>query len=999
MVDAIISRVVERIAYIIEDTILHEVTFDRGAMELRDLGEKLHNIRYVLDGAERRGVNDQSVKIWLKKLQNIANEIDDILDECSYSLLKHKSEASDEVEQKVGRSFIPSSWLCFKKVTVRHDIAMQTQNVKVMLDQILKERDDFEFSIFSPDHMQSWKMQSTSFIEQEKVCGFDIYWNMSEIVGKLMLYSDHTQILSIVGMVGTGKTTLAQLIYNNTHIKNDMFDLRIWVCVSHPFDVVGVARNIVESVGRDIIPRDTNQLEILDKVRDCISGRKFFLVLDDVWTEDEDEWRPLKIILQYGALGSTILVTTRNKRVAKMMGTYDDDIYHPRELGDEACWSILRDISLSRKSERECREFEVVGMKIARKCKGLPLAAVVLGRLLQFKDVEGWKDVEKSEIWQLEHAQIDLFPHFVLSYNELSPTLKHCFSYCAIYPKNYQYHAESLIEEWMALGYLDSVGGNSEMELKGQDFLNNLAMHSLFQDIKKSESGRKIEWFKMHDILHDFALFLRENIEVAEMRNRSCQVCDPLLVSQVQENHSLFWEKRIPFHVCGCVTSVRMLRIENGLPPVGMERLIHLRWLDFSGTALSKDDLKILCRFYLLQTLSLARCNIIEVSQEIGNLVHLTRLDLSGNENLKELPESMYSLVELRTLSLAWCSLKEIRGEIENLVELRRLDLSWNTELEELPESIISLVELHSLNTEGTKVQHRLPEAVCQLSNLLTLELRELKVGSHYNKLGLLKKVKRSTGSLTLDISFSTMSDMLELVKDAQEARLKILFQELEKLKISFESTMDGNEPSSSSSPSPSSMWMKLLEALEPHHKLKQLTIWRYEGSTLPSWMSSPNNFIKEISLHYLSEVSSLPALGKLPFLEVLYIDHMEELKLVRREFLGTKSASDDDVVAFPKLKELTFDTCPKWEEWEDITEEEEESADISIMPCLTVLSINFCKSLKKLPHRLLHKVSSSLKVLDIEESSELVATYGEDKEGSPWRSISQHNPQLELNL
>ncbi|KAL1546720.1 putative disease resistance protein [Salvia divinorum] len=199
-----------------------------------------------------------------------------------------------------------------------------------------------------------------------------------------------------------------------------------------------------------------------------------------------------------------------------------------------------------------------------------------------------------------------------------------------------------------------------------------------------------------------------------------------------------------------------------------------------------------------------------------------------------------------------------------------------------------------------------------------------------------------------------------------------------------------------SSLSSSSSMWMEVVEALVPHHKLNKLEIRGYKGSRLLHLMSSPLNFIKEIRLTTLREVSSLPAMGKLPLLESLYIWFVEQLKLVGSEFLGIESSSDDDVVAFPKLNKLKFGHCSKWEEWEDITEEEEESSAISIMPCLIEFSLVFCESMKKLPHRLLRK-ASSLRSLNIFGSSELVKTYAEDSEGSAWRSISQHNPQLVL--
>ncbi|XP_042024521.1 putative disease resistance protein RGA1 isoform X3 [Salvia splendens] len=979
MADAIVSEVVGRIATMLEDKIRYEVNLVRGVKdELRYLSEKLKSIQMVLDDAEKRGVKDESVKRWLKKLEATAYEMDDILDEWNYySLLKDKMEP----KQKIGCSFIRSSCLCFKKVSVRRDIAKKTENVKAMLEQIYEERKKFDFVMAPPttDPVPTpWRVQTTPFIDLTKVHGVDIHNKKEDIVSKLMLNGGHTQVLSIVGTGGLGKTTLAKLVYNDERVK-DCFELRIWICVSDPFDVAGIAIGIVNEVGKETIPPNSNQLTlVLKKLEASISGNKFLLVLDDVWTEDNTKWEPLKISLQCGAAGSKILVTTRKETVAKMVGTLNDDMYHPNKLSEEECWSLLCDTSLLGKSDEECGKFEVFGKKIARKCNGLPLAAVVLGTLLQFKDLEGWKDVEKSEIWQLENAKVELFPHLVLSYNDLSPALKRCFSYCAVYPKDHQIHARTLIEEWMAQGYLGSDSGNGALELKGRENLRNLAMRCLIQDIEKSESGEQIERCKMHDIVHDFAMFLRKNDDT----ERSCQACDSSLVSHVQEYRSLPWDYEPPvderdgsFQVCNCMKSLRVLRIKKNvsLIPVGIEMLIHLRCLDFSWIELPKDDLEIICRLYFLQTLLLSCCGVTVIPREIGNLNQLRRLDLSMN------------------------GLEVIPQEIGNLVKLRELDLSHNYRMKELPESICSLVELQILKIEGTRI-NCVPEALGELSNLHTLQLCEFKVGSEYNKLGFLKTVYRClTESLRLEIYWSSMSEMEELVEDARRAELQTVLQKLKSLNIYFRGRMNEMEQSSSSS-----MWMEVAEALVPHHNLKKLVIRRYEGSRLPDFMSSPHNYIKEIHLTFLSEVSSLPAMGKLPFLEILQFYRLDELMFVGREFIGIESSCDDVVVAFPKLEVLNFSRCSKWEEWEDMTEEEEEeeeSAAISIMPCLTKLTIRSCTRLKKLPHRLLHKVSSSLQSLSIIDSAELVKTYGEDKEGSGWRSISQHNPQLQLKL
>ncbi|KAG6395707.1 hypothetical protein SASPL_141831 [Salvia splendens] len=1021
MADAIVSEVVGRIATMLEDKIRYEFNLVRGVKDqLRYLSKKLNTIREVLDDAEKRGVNEESVKSWLKKLEATAYEMEDILDEWNYySLLKDKMEP----KQKIGCSFFRSSCLCFKKVSVRRDIAKKTENVKAMLEQIYEERKEFDFVMAPPttDPVPTpWRVQSTPFVDLTKVHGVDIHHKKEDIVRKLMLNGGHTQVLSIVGTGGLGKTTLAKLVYNDERVK-DCFELRIWICVSDPFDVAGIAIGIVNKVGIQEIPPNSNQLAlVLEKLEASISGKKFLLVLDDVWTEDNTKWEPLKISLQCGAAGSKILVTTRKETVAKMVGTLNDDMYHPNKLSEEECWSLLCDTSLLGKSNKEYGKFEVFGKKIARKCNGLPLAAIVLGTLLQLKDLEGWEHVEKSEIWQLENAKVELFPHLVLSYNDLSPALKRCFSYCAVYPKDHQIHARTLIEEWMAQGYLGSDSGNGALELKGRENLRNLAMRCLIQDIEKSESGEQIERCKMHDIVHDFAMFLRKNDD----KERSCQACDSSLVSHVQEYRSL-WDRYYKppvderdgsYKVCDCMKSLRVLRIDSH-NLVGIETLIHLRWLDCSYIELPKDGLEIICRLYFLQTLLLSECGLTVIPREIGNLNQLRRLDLSQNFIVDELLGSVCSLIELRSLSLERCFLEVIPQEIGNLVKLRELDLSHNYVMElpesicslvklreldlsendrmkELPESICSLVELQILKIEGTSI-NCVPEALGELSNLRTLQLRKIKVGSQYNKLGFLKKLypHLTTESLDLGIYWSSMSEMEELVEDARQAELQTFLQKLESLNIYFSVKMNEMEQSSSSS----SMWMEVAEALVPHHNLKRLVIGGYKGSRLPHLMSSPHNYIKEIHLTLLSEVSSLPAMGKLPFLQILEFCHLDELMFVGREFLGIESSCDDVVVAFPKLKELHFSHCSKWEEWEDITEEEEESAAISIMPYLTELTISICESLKKLPHRLLHKVSSSLRILSIYGSSELSKTYREDKEGPAWRSISQHNPQLRL--
>ncbi|KAL1538109.1 putative disease resistance protein RGA3 [Salvia divinorum] len=1005
MASALLQVVVERVAALIEDQIRYQINLVRGAeKELLDLSDKLKKIKRVLADAENRGAKDHSVKCWLKKLEATAYDMDDILDEWNYTLFKHKmkEEASVESEfkQKAGCSFIPSpSCLRFKKVSDRRDISKKIERVKATLDDIFKEKDTFKFVISLPETAathDSWKVQSTSSIELENVHGLDIDRNKNNIVASLMIDGGDMQIISVVGMGGLGKTTLAQLVYNDTRLEG-CFDTKIWICVSDPFDVAKVATDIVDAVGTETIPPNTNQLElVLLKLKASVSGKKFLLVLDDVWTEDYNKWEPLKMNLTYGASGSKILVTTRNERVAKMMGTLDDEVYHPEHLSDAECWSLLRQISLPGRREFECRAFEDVGMKIAVKCRGLPLAVTVLGKLLQFKySLMEWENVENSQIWQSE-VEVELFPHLVLSYNELSPALKRCFSYCSIYPKDYRYRVDHLIEQWMAVGYLGSVRDNGGVELKGQKYLNNLVMRSLFKEYKLKGRGKRIHACKMHDIIHDFATFLRKNEEreeVAEVRNRNCGVCDPHSISQVEKYRSLFWDKGSP-HLCDCVASVRVLRLRclDGFP-LGMEKLIHLRWLEVSGINLIEDDLKIICRLFFLQSLLLPECSLLKIPEEIGDLVQIRNLDLSCNDFI-DLPGSMCRLVEMEMLNIENC---------ENL--------------ETLPEWILQLENLQHLFVEGSferresveggfERRESVHQVVSQLTSLRTFGRwftvhgrREnvFEVGNDRAKFEVMKNLNRLTGHLNLRISTGISCGMEELARTAGEAELKKKIH-IEHLSIIF----DIPGPMMSRDLPESPYWRETIEALEPNQMLEFIEIQGYQGFALPRWMTSPLSLIKEIELSFCG-VLSLNLLGKLPLLEGLTLVFLDKMKFLGREFLGMESSSSSSSssnhvnVVFPKLKLLAFWKCGL-EEWEDITEdEEEESANISIMPCLTELTIKWCESLKKLPHGILRKASSSLRILAISGSTELVKTYGEDEEGAAWRSISQHNPQLVL--
>ncbi|RVW75726.1 putative disease resistance RPP13-like protein 1 [Vitis vinifera] len=165
------------------------------------------------------------------------------------------------------------------------------------------------------------RLQTTSLADESRIHGRDAD---KEKIIELMLSDEANQcdkvsVISIVGMGGIGKTTLTQIIYNDGRVEN-RFDMRVWVCVSDDFDVVGITKAIVESITKH--PCEFKTLELLqEKLKNEMKEKRFFLVLDDVWNENPNHWDVLQAPFNVGARGSVVLVTTRNENVASIMRT------------------------------------------------------------------------------------------------------------------------------------------------------------------------------------------------------------------------------------------------------------------------------------------------------------------------------------------------------------------------------------------------------------------------------------------------------------------------------------------------------------------------------------------------------------------------------------------------------------------------------------------------------------------------------------------------------
>ncbi|XLT22870.1 hypothetical protein HN873_054162, partial [Arachis hypogaea] len=262
-----------------------------------------------------------------------------------------------------------------------------------------------------------------------------------------------------------------------------------------------------------IIPPTTHTLRDMDieqlqyLLRNKLTGQKFLLVLDDVWSEDRAKWIELRSLIRIGGDGSKIVVTTRSHSIASMMGTVPSH--------DLECLSLEDSLSLFVKwafkegEEEKHPNLITIGKEIVRKCKGVPLAIRTLASLLFSKyDINVWESVRDDEIWNLPQKKGDILPALKLSYDQMPSYLRKCFAMFSLFPKDFEFQTGDVLSLWSALGLLRSSSKNETSQNVVNRYLSELISRSFLENV--SDLGTSY-YFNIHDLVHDLALYVAKD--------------------------------------------------------------------------------------------------------------------------------------------------------------------------------------------------------------------------------------------------------------------------------------------------------------------------------------------------------------------------------------------------------------------------------------------------------------------------------------------------------
>ncbi|RYR75086.1 hypothetical protein Ahy_A02g009780 isoform A [Arachis hypogaea] len=602
----------------------------------------------VADAEQKQFGNDR-VRKWLHSLRDALYTADDLLD----------------------RLFIKAAIRNKARIRRPHFLDLSARKMVTKIEDVVERIVDLERCKDTlglreiPTGSSSWRPPSTSLVKGN-VFGRD--GDQQALIKMLNDNNDHNlSVISIVGMGGVGKTTLAQCLYNNMDLM-DGVDLKAWICVFENFDVVETTKNVIRGISSGVCSLESFDL-LQQDLKEKLSEKKFFIVLDDVWSEDADKWNSFIVPFQHGRKGSTILLTSREENVGPTVQNYST--YSLKVLSNDYCWSIFAD-NASFPESNGSSELEGIGRKIVERCDGLPLAAETLGRLLRSEHrVKEWNNILFSDIWEFPAANCKIVPALLISYYHLPAHLKHCFVYCSLFPKDHKLDKDELILLWMAENLLRPPKKGETLEEVGCECFDHLASRLFF---KRVQYGDK--YFVMHDLMHDLATFLAGDLyyrfsELGEKEEMSILT------------HHLSYDHSIPKKTCSSskIESLRTLLYIN-----------HRAGFLKAHTMLPCD---MLSKNKYLRVLSFGRLDIFP--DPIDKLIQLRYLDLSWS-NIEVLPQSLCNLCNLQTLKLEGCSkLTMLPNGMYNLVNLRHLDIR-GTRLKEMPKGMGKLKQLHTLS-------------------------------------------------------------------------------------------------------------------------------------------------------------------------------------------------------------------------------------------------------------------------------------------------------------
>ncbi|CAF2095178.1 unnamed protein product [Brassica napus] len=706
-----------------------------------DLKCQMRMLQSLLKDADAKKHGSEVVRNFLEDVKDIVFDAEDIIESF---LLKESSGDEKGIKRHLKRLS------CF--LVDRRDISMEIEGITKRMSKVVAHMQSFgiQHNVYrSPSLQERQREIRQTYPKRSQKDLVGVEQSVNELVGHLV-ENDSIQVVSISGMGGIGKTTLARQVFHHDIVRSH-FDGFAWICVSQDFK----RKDIWQKLLQDLRPHDKgiehmNENTLQAELFHLLETSKYLIVMDDVWKKED--WDIIKHVFPQERRGWKMILTSRDESV----GFHADRTcfpFRPKTLTPEESWKLCESIAFPRREITEFdvdEELEAMGKEMVAYCGGLPLAVKVLGGLLSNKTmVEEWKRVDdniQSQIVRIDDkSQDSVYRVLSMSYEDLPTQLKHCFLYLAHFPEDDKIQVERLYYYWEAEGIITSSGDGETTRKIGEDYIEELVRRNMVIGVKEELSCRW-EYCQMHDMMREVCLYK------AKEENFLQFIKVPTSSTSNINAHTPTRSRRLVVHGGGSALDMLLCKSNQKARSVlgfgldsnlwkqsgqGLRNLLLLRVLDLSLE--DKSDSRggripsSIGKLIHLRYLSLDMGSATDVPSSLRNLKLLIYLSIYSNERV-HLPSIFKEMVELRFLALPPLIDAKTKLELGNLVNLECLT-GFRSENGSITD-FLRMKKLRNLeiHLKGRYTSEILASSLCELRNLEVLSLiDEYRSGGAYD--------------------------------------------------------------------------------------------------------------------------------------------------------------------------------------------------------------------------------------------------------------------------
>ncbi|XP_073104157.1 disease resistance protein RPM1 isoform X2 [Elaeis guineensis] len=694
--------------------------------EVEDIEHELIGMQNFLTTGEA-----SIVKNCVDEVRELAYDTEDCID----SFRLHIAKESRPKKEDGCICFLDEGIHYLKTLLRRYQIAKEIKKIKAKAERLHQIRSRYQTLPGSSTRQESLHGRNDArsaapCVDEDQLVGMEE--RRSKLMQLLLGGDGQLTVISVVGLGGSGKTTVAWNLFEDEGVK-ETFKYRAWIDVPQQSDYWVLLRNLIRQLQHDRkdLPQGLGsmaELQLANQLKRFLRDKKYMIILDDV--REPSVWERIAGAFPNTNNGSRVMVTSQLQNIASYdIGgcVYANHLYQLPDLEYHEAWKLFRRRAFRANPEFACpEELTDVAERIVKRCAGLPLAIETVGGLLKNKPQipYEWNRFHCSLIPELQSNSRLASVQRILSlgYDDLPAHLKPCIlCFCAFQVIK----QKRLMRIWIAEGFVQSVEGKTQEEV-ARDYLKELADRSMVQVSESDPPGGTTKICRVHGFMHEILKFkcteqsaYRLLEERHDGNNNQHDLASPVPPSRKIRRLSLRGSSQIYEGMASllqrddCGSSLRSLIIAIGdqtpilFPSLDLpNKFVMLRMLDLEGTKVSRLSGQIdSCR--LLRYLSLRDTNLDSLPKSMGKLLNLETLDLRGTQ-ITTLPDEVTNLHRLHSLHVscptppgrtsrdithaAWYELAALQGvsaprgvrRLTRLVKLALFDVGHDDVLKEL---------------------------------------------------------------------------------------------------------------------------------------------------------------------------------------------------------------------------------------------------------------------------------------------------------------------------